>query len=156
MKGIGVFAIIALAVTLGACGASSSSTNPANVNPANGAWSETLSSATAQPLGSFTFTMTQSNATLTGNNMNFANMGSLDECFGTGTVMNGQMGQGMMNGGTMAMNVCWTAANAAGSNCMAMHGNMGMGMHSGSGTFTLTGETPGCTSQQGTFTMTHM
>ena len=156
MKSIGIFALIALAILSSACGGGSSSTNPANTNPANGTWSETLSGATGQPLGSFTFTVAQNDTTLTGTEMNFANIGSLGSCFDTGTVMTGQMGQGMMNGGAMTMSRCWTASNAAGTNCMTMQGNMGMGMHSGSGAFTLTGHTPGCTSQQGTFMMTHM
>lgn len=150
MKGIGMLAVIALAVTLCACGDRSSSTNPAN-----GAWVQTLSTASGQQLGSFTFTMTQNDTALTGCCMNFADMGSLAPCFGTGTLMSGHMGQGMMNGGTMTMTMCWTAPNSAGTNCMSMQGNMGMGMHSGAGTFMLNGQAPGCTSQQGSFTMTH-
>lgn len=90
-----------------------------------------------------------------GTDMNFTSMDSLASCFGTDTVMSGQMGQGMMNGGAMTMSMSWTSPNNAGVNTLIMQGNMGMGMHSGSGTFTLTGGTPGCMSEQGTFTMTH-
>lgn len=151
MKSMGIFAVIVLAAVLSACGGGSSSTNPAN-----GAWAETLSSTTGQALGSFTFNMTQDGTALTATGMNFSNAGSLAPCFGAGTVMSGQMGQGMMNGGAMTMSVCWTAPNAAGTNCMTMQGDMGMGMHSGTGDFTLTGHTSGCTSQQGNFTMTQM
>jgi hypothetical protein len=70
--------------------------------------------------------------------------------------MNGLIQRGMMNGSTLTMTMWWTAPNNTGANSMYMKGNMAMGMGSGSGTFTLTGQAPGCTSQQGTFTMTHM
>src|SRR5262249_55520069 len=122
--------------------------------PTSHAWTEALSHPAGQQLGSFTFTMMQNNTSLTCTNMNFANLGSLDQCFGTGSVMSGEMGQGMMNGGAMTMTVSWTAPNNAGTNTMTMQGNMAMGMASGSGTFTLTGQTPGCMSEQGTYTMT--
>lgn len=108
-------------------------------------------------MGSFTFNMMQNNTSLVGSNMNFANMGSsLAQCFGAGTVMNGSMGSGMMNGGTMTMSMSWTPSGSTQTNTMTMQGNMAMGMGSGSGTFTLTGQTPGCTSQTGNFTMSHM
>jgi hypothetical protein len=151
MKGRGALAAIGLAVTLVACGGSSSS-----MNTADGAWSETLSSSTGQQLGSFTFTVTQNDAAFTGSGMNFTNMQSLAQCFRTGTVMNGLIQHGMMNGSPLTMTMWWTAPNDTGANNMYMKGNMAMGMSSGSGTFTLTGQAPGCTSQQGTFTMTHM
>ncbi len=151
MKSIRVLVLILLAVAMAACGA-----NSARTDPANGAWSEALSSSTGQPLGSFTVSITQNNTALTGSGMNFVNMGSLEQCFGTGTVMSGQMAQGMMNGGTMTMTLSWTAPNNGGTDTLAMQGNMAMGMGSGSGTYTLTGQAPGCVSQQGTYTMTHM
>lgn len=151
MKGIGIFAIIVLAITLGACGGGSSTTT----NPADGAWLEALSSPTGQALGSFTFTITQNGTGLTGTNMNFTGMDSLTPCFGTDAVMSGHMGQGMMNGGAMTMTMSWASPNNAGVNTLTMQGNMGMGMHSGSGTFMLTAGAPGCMSEQGTFTMTH-
>jgi hypothetical protein len=84
MKGIGALAAIVLAVTMVACGGSSSS-----MNTTDGTWSETLSRSTGQPLGSFTFTVTQNDAALTGSDMDFTNMESLAQCFRTGTVMNG-------------------------------------------------------------------
>jgi hypothetical protein len=155
MKSLAMITVIALAITMGACGGGSSASHTTS---ANGTWTETLSSATAQPLGSFTYSITQNNSALTGGNLNFANMGQLDQCFGAGTVMSGQMGQGMMNGGNMGMSMTmsWTAPDNAGTNTMTMQGGMGMSMQSGSGTFVLTGESPGCMSQEGTFTMTHM
>ena len=153
MKNLTVLAILVVTFTLIACGGGSSPA--ANTNPASGSWAETLNNTTGQQLGSFTFDITQNNTNLTGSTMNFANMGSLDQCFGTGTAMSGQMGQGMMNGGTMTMSISWTGLNGAGTNTMMMNGTMAMGMGSGSGTFTLTGQTPGCMSDTGTFAMTH-
>jgi hypothetical protein len=108
-----------------------------------------------QQLGSFTFNMTQNDTALNGSSMNFANIGSLAQCFGAGTVMSGQMGPGMMNGGTMTMTMSWMPSGSTATNTMTMQGTMAMGMGSGSGTFTVTGQTFGCTSQTGTFTMTH-
>jgi hypothetical protein len=85
--------------------------------------------------------------------MNFSNMGDLSQCFGTGTVMNGQMGPGMMNGGTMNMTMSWTPQGSTATNTMVMQGTMANGMSAGSGTFVLTGQSAGCTSQTGRFTM---
>ena len=152
MKRVGVLAAIALVIALVACGGSNSSTT----NPATGAWSETLATSSGQQVGSFTFNMTQNGTALSGSSMTFANMGSLSQCFGNGTTMSGQMGAGMMDGGTMTMTMSWTPSGSMGTNTLTMQGNMAMGMGSGSGTFTLTGQTPGCTSQTGTFSMTHI
>ena len=102
MKRTGTFAAIVLTLALIACGGTTNSSTT-TTNPATGAWSETLTSASNQQLGSFTFNMAQNNTALNGSSMDFANMGSLAQCFGAGTVMSGQMGPGMMNGGTMNM-----------------------------------------------------
>ena len=154
MKRLSVVAAIALAVSLVACGGGLSNTRSAN--PARAEWSASLANSSAQALGSFSFEMMQNNTVLTGTNMNFANMGSLSQCFGAGTLINGQMGPGMMNSHSVTMTMSWTGPQGAGTNTMTMQGNMGMGMGSASGTFTLTGQTPGCTDQMGTFTMTHI
>jgi hypothetical protein len=140
------------ATTLVACGGSTGSTQTSS-NPGTGTWVESLSTTSGQQLGSFTFNMTQNNVMLTGGNMNFSNMGDLSQCFGTGTVMNGQMGPGMMNGGTMNMTMSWTPQGSTATNTMVMQGTMANGMSAGSGTFVLTGQSAGCTSQTGRFTM---
>lgn len=152
MKYARALTVITLGLMLIGCGGSS---NVTPGNPASGAWSETLASPAGQQLGSFTFDITQNNTALTGSTMNFSNMGPLAQCFGAGTVMTGQMGQGMMNGGSMTMSMSWTAPNSTVTNILTMQGNMSMGMGSGSGTFTMTGQTPGCPSETGTFTMSH-
>ncbi len=153
MKYAALLAILTLVSSFIGCGGGSSPT--ASTNPATGAWAETLTSSPGQQLGSFTFDLAQNNTALTGSSMNFANMPSLDPCFGIGTTMTGQMDQGMMNGGTMTMTMSWTGPNGTGTNTLTMNGTMAMGMGSGSGTFTLNGQTPGCMSETGTFTMTH-
>jgi hypothetical protein len=145
--------IIAVATACGGGGTSSQTSTSAN--PATGAWSETLASPAGQQLGSFTFNMAQNSTALSGSNMNFSNMGNLAQCFGSGTVMNGQMGPGMMNGGSMNMTMSWTPQGSSSTNTMTMQGNMAMGMGSGSGTFAMVGQTSGCSSQSGTFSMTH-
>lgn len=154
MKRLGVAVAIALAAALVACGGMSSSPTSPTTNAATGAWSETLASSSSLQLGSFAFDMTQSNTALAAGSMNLANLGLLAPCFGPGTVMSGQMGPGMMNGGAVTMTMSWTSPGG-GTNTLLMQGNMTMGMGSGSGTFTLTGQTSGCASQNGTFTMTH-
>lgn len=152
MKYVVVAAASVLAVLLTACGSNSSSNL---TDPATGAWSETLASSSGQQVGSFTFNMTQNGTTLTGSTMNFANMGTLSQCFGSGTTMSGEMGPNMTNGGTMTMSMSWTPSGGTQTNTLTMQGTMATGMGSGSGSFTLNGQTTGCTSQTGTFTMTH-
>lgn len=144
-----------LALGLIACGGGTSSSTTTTTNPANGTWSETFIGASNQQLGSMNFNMVQNGTSLSASTMDFSQMGGLAQCFGTGTSMVGQMGQGMMQGGTMNMTMTWTPPGTSTTNTMVMQGNMAMGMGSGSGTFTLTGQTPGCTSQTGTFTMLH-
>lgn len=157
MKYVSVLTVIALAMGLAACGGSSSSSPPVVVmNPATGTWSATMASTAGQQLGSFTFNMMQNNTMLSGSNMNFSSMAGLGPCFGAGTVFNGQMGAGMMNGGAVNMTMTWTPPGGASTNTLTLKGTMATGMGSGTGTFTLTGETPGCTSQSGTFSMTRM
>ncbi len=153
MHRLAPFVAFLLSTAMVACGGSSSTTT--TTNPGTGAWTETLATASGQQVASFSFNMTQNGTNLTASNMNFAHMGSLAQCFGAGTVMNGSMGSGMMNGGTMNMTMAWTPAGSTATNTMVMQGNMAMGMGSGSGSFTLTGQTQGCASQTGTFTMTH-
>lgn len=155
MRYLGILGVFALAISLAACGGSSNSsstTTPAN--PGTGAWSATFATVSGQQLGSFSFNMMQNNTMLSGSNMNFGNMGTLGPCFAAGTVMNGQMGAGMMNGGDMDMTMSWTSSGGTSTNTLVMKGTMAMGMGSGNGTFTLTGQTMGCSSQNGTFTMT--
>lgn len=158
MKYVRVLGAIVLATGLAACGGSSSSNSPSQppANPATGAWTETLANASGQQLGMFSFSMMQNGTALSGNNMNFSNMATLGPCFGTGTVMTGQMGPGMMNGGDVNWTMSWTPPGSAATNTLVMKGTMGMGMGSGNGTFTLTGQTPGCTSQTGTFSMSRI
>jgi hypothetical protein len=160
MKRAGAFATILLAAALIACGGATTSSpmkttgTTGTTNTATRAWSETLSNSMNQHLGSFTFNLTQNSTALNGSGMSFANMGSLAQCFGAGTVMSGQMGPGTMNDSTMTMTISWTPSGSTATNTMTMQGTVAMGMGSGSGTFTLTGQMPGCTSQTGTFSMT--
>lgn len=152
MKCVRVTFIIALGLTLVACGGTPSKMPIAH--PPAGAWSLELADSAWQPLGSFTFEISQSDTTLTGSSLKFSNVGRLSECFAAGTVMTGQVDRGMMSTGTMemTMSMSWTATNGVGTNTLTMQGSMTIDMDSASGTFTLTGETPGCMSQTGTFT----
>lgn len=154
MKYVAVLAALALTMALAACGGTSSPSQPVVTNPGTGTWSTTMHSASGQQLGSFTFNMMQNGTALSGNNMDFTQMQSLEPCFGAGTTFSGQMGPGMMNGGTMNMTMSWTPPGSLQTNTLTMNGTMATGMGSGNGSFTLTGQTPGCNSQSGTFNMT--
>jgi len=143
--------IIPLGLALVACGGKPSKMT--STHAASEAWTETLADATWRHLGSFTFDIGLNDTILTGSRMNFVNIGLLAECFGAGTVMTGLLDQEMMKVSTISLSISWTAPNGAGTNTMMMRGAMAIGMESGSGTFTLTGQTPGCISQMGTFTM---
>ncbi len=123
MKAAIAIVTIALAAELLACGNSSSNRN---TNSATGAWTETFSSTSNQALGSMTFNMMQSGATLSGSNMNFSNLGSLTQCFGSGTTLSGQMSGSMMNSGSMTMTMSWTAPGG-GTNTLTLQGSMAMG-----------------------------
>jgi hypothetical protein len=153
MKCVRVTFIIALGLTLVACGGTPS--NMPIAHPPAGAWSLALADSAWQPLGSFTFEISQSDTTLTGSSLNFPNVGRLSECFAAGTVMTGQVDRGMLSTGTMevTMSMSWTDTSSVGTNTLTMQGAMTRDMDSASGTFTLTGETPGCMSQTGTFTI---
>ncbi len=158
MRRVGIAVVMAVAVVLVACGGNASMTAPKTTtsNPTNGARSETLVSSSGQALGSFTFDITQNNTALMGSNMNFTGSVSLAQCFGTGTTMVGQVSPGMVNGGAMSMAISFTPSGSMGTNTLVMQGTMAAGMVSGSGTFTLTGQTAGCSNQTGTFTIISM
>lgn len=138
---------------LSACGDGSSNKQQAN---ATGNWTTTLTSnATGQQTLTFNFGMNQSGNTFTMSNMNFP---VPNECFGSSSVMVGQMmTSGMMSGMQMQITMdMWSNADKSGN-----HLTMQVGMPTGNnnqmtGTFTLAGVTPGCTSQPGTVTMSRM
>jgi hypothetical protein len=146
---------IALTSLLALIGCGSSSNNTTNTgNNATGNWSLTLDGTNGQPVMTFIMGMTQSsNMGLTGNNFNIT-MGS--SCFGPGSTMSGQLAMGGMNGmSTMTMTMA-SGPGPGAQNVLQMQANMPAGMASGTGTWTLTGNTPGCNSDSGTFTMTRL
>ena len=139
---------LALTIFLVACGGGSP-----HAASANGSWSAVLAIPADPQPGTFTFNLTQNNTALSANSLNFSGMGNFSPCFGVGTTLSGSLGLAMMNGGAMTMTMFWTPPGGAATNTMAMQGNLTSDMTSGSGTFTLTGQTSGCVSQLGTFTM---
>jgi len=140
--------VLALATFLSACGSSPSSTS------VNGSWSAALSTSAQPQPGMFSFNLTQSNTTISANTLNFSGLGNLSPCFGVGATLSGNLGPAMMNSSTVAMTVSWTQPGSTATNTMTMQGNLATNMASGAGTFMLTGQTAGCASQSGTFTMT--
>lgn len=146
--------LLAALLLLSACGGDNhSSQQQAN---ATGNWTTTLTnSATGQQTLTFNFGMNQSENTFTMSNMNFP---VANDCFGSNSVMVGQMmTSGMMSGMQMQITMdMWSNSDRTGN-----HLNMQVGMPTGNnsqmtGTFALTGVTLGCTSQTGTVTMKRM
>lgn len=155
------FIAVVLAIALAGCGAVTHIAETSS-SPATGNWTETLLAPSGQQMGTFTFSMTQNSAMFTGSGMNFTNMPlNFAQCFGAGTLMTGQMNGGgmnggMMNGGSMTMTMSWTMPGTTLTNTLTMQGTMSSGMGSATGTFNLVGQTPGCNSQSGSFTMSRM
>lgn len=155
MRVIVLVCTLAGTVLLAACGGGSNSSQQATTP--NGNWTATLTSTgtTQQPI-TFTFGINQNGNTLIVSGMNFTN---LNNCFGTGSVMSGQMmdSGGMMSGMQMQMAMeMWSNSDHTGNHLV-----LTMGMPSGNnnkltGTFTLTGVTSGCQTETGTVTMTRM
>ncbi len=145
---------LSLAFFAAACGTNNSLIGSTS---ASGTWTDSLTSSTGQSLGNVTFTISQTGSTMQGLNMNFSTSPALSQCFGPNTTMNGQMNMqvgmtGMSN--TMSMTVTGNPSGGSVNNTLVMQGAMSSDMNSGTGTYTLTGNTAGCTSQSGVFTMT--
>jgi hypothetical protein len=138
---------LALTISLIACGGSP---HPAS---ANGSWSAVLSTSAGQQPETFTFNLTQNDVTLLANSVTFSGVDNLSSCFGMATTLSGSLSSAV-NGGPMTMTLSGTPPGGIALNTITMQGDMASGMTSGSGTFTLTGQTLGCTSQSGTFAMT--
>ncbi len=151
MKYLPAILLLGLAIVAAGCGNSNSSTNSTN---ASGTWSQAITSSTGQQEGTFTFSLTQNGTSMSGMNMNFSNTPTLSQCFGAGTTMTGQMNMQMGMGGSMTGTMTGSPDGGSVNKTLVMQGAMGPGMNSATGTFTLTGNTTGCTSQTGTFTMT--
>ncbi len=149
-----VIALFGLALVLAGCGGSGGTRNSSNA--ASGFWSVTLNSAAVPPAAgsaqflTFTMSMNQSGNTLTGSNVN---INETNTCFGPGSTISGQLTMGVMGQGN-EMQMTMVSAGAPGAqNALTMTGAMSAMMNGASGSFTLTGVTPGCVSTTGTFTM---
>ncbi len=145
-----LFGCVLILAGCGGAGATSS-------QPASGFWSVTLTNPASPESGqvlSFTFTLTQNGNSLAGSSLN---LNEPTSCFGPTTSISGQLTPGMAQ--AMPMQIVMISANSgAGQNQLVMTGTMtpaANGATNGaSGSFTLTGATPGCVSTSGTFTMT--
>lgn len=145
--------------TLFLIGCGGSGTSPVQVQSADGNWSATTATPTTGPtLPTFTFTMMHGSGSMM--TMSNFQMVTTTACFGPGSVMttSGQMTGGMMGGmmgpGTQITMDLWSDAAHTG-NHLTMVMVMNSGMNGMTGTYTLTGVTPGCSSGSGTLTMTH-
>jgi len=147
MRCLVIATAFALTISLIACGGSP---HPAS---ANGSWSAVLSTSAGQQPETFTFNLTQNDITLLANSVNFSGIDNISMCFGMATTLTGSLSSSV-NGGPMTMTMSGTQPGGIALNTVTMQGNMAAGMTSGSGTFTLAGQTSDCASQSGTFTMT--
>jgi outer membrane lipopolysaccharide assembly protein LptE/RlpB len=143
MKTVGTIIVLGIAILLAACGSN------ANGN-INGNWTASLmESNSSTPVFAFTTTLTQnSNGGLSVTNLTFT---TNSPCFATGSTATGGFTlSGNQNGvtaGGFQMNIQSTGAS---SNVLALQGTVNN--NTITGTWTLTGVTPGCTGS-GTFTM---
>lgn len=149
---------LVLVLVMGGCGGSGTTQPQPQSQSANGTWMTTSASPASGPTPpNFSFSMMGG----AGSMMNISHMQMINTtaCFGPGSVMTstapmsgGMMSGGMMGPGTQIVMDLWSDAAHTGNHLnmvMVMNGNMD-GM---SGTYTLTGVTPGCLSGSGTISM---
>lgn len=146
-------ALLLTGVVLVGCGGGNMSHTPSQVQAADGNWTAPQATpATGPTLPTFTFTMKYCCGSMM--NMSQFQMATTTACFGPGSVMTttGQMSGGMMGPGTQITMDLWSDAAHTGN-----HLNMVMVMNAAmtgmTGTYTLTGVTPGCSSGSGTISM---
>jgi hypothetical protein len=147
MKQFGIVFFLAIALILTACGGGSSSSNTLTGN-----WTATLTNTDQTPAFVFTTSLTQSNgSTVTGTNLTFT---TSTGCFTSAASQTGSfILSGNFNGnmtGTFQLTI--TSATPSG-NTLTLQGNVNN--NAITGTWTLSGLTPGCTGT-GNFTFTRM
>jgi hypothetical protein len=123
-------------------------------NSAGGTWAASLSDNTGLPIGTFNLAIAQSGNNMTVSNTDFSGIPALSACFASGTKMTGQMTSQMGTGGQSNMvtfNMTGSAHGGSVNNTFVMQGILSAGQAAGS--FTLTGNTSGCTSMTGMFAM---
>lgn len=151
------YLMVGILVTMG-CGGSGSTHSSSQMAPATGTWATTSAIPATGPVPpGFSFTMMEGSGSM----MNLSGMKMLNTtgCFGEGSHMvtnapmsGGMMGGGMMGPGTQVVMDLWSDAAHTGNHLhmvMTMNGSMD-GM---TGTYTLEGVTPGCTSGSGSISM---
>jgi hypothetical protein len=149
--------VLALILSLVACGSGSSnglgSTNtPGNVN---GNWTANLVNANGTPVFDFTLSLTQnSDNSVVGTNLTFS---TATPCFGEATTVSGGVGAtGNLSGSVNALftlSVQSGPAGATGNNTLNLQGTVNN--NTITGTWVVTGFTSGC-SGSGNFTMTRL
>jgi len=148
MKQFGIATLVAVGLMLVACGGGSSSGS----NTVTGNWTATLTNTDDTPAFVFTTSLTQSNgSTVTGANLTFT---TSTGCF---TSAASQTGSFVLSGNfnsniTGAFQLTITSATPSG-NTLTLQGTVNN--NAITGTWTLTGLTPGCTGS-GNFTLTRM
>jgi hypothetical protein len=151
--------VMLASLVLTGCGGGGAAQAPMQATSADGTWAATTANPTTGPTPpTFSFTMTHNSGSMM--TMGNLQMVVTTGCFGPGSVMTttGQMSGGMMGGmmgpGTQITMDLWSDAAHTG-NHLTMVMVMNSGMNGMTGTYTLTGVTPGCSSGSGTITMTH-
>jgi hypothetical protein len=145
MKQFGIAIVLALGLILVACGGGNSSSS----NTMAGNWTATLTNTDGTPAFAFTTSLTQGNVTVvTGTNLSFT---TSTACFTSGGSQTGSFVlSGNVNGNiTGAFQLTITSGTPSG-NTLVLQGTVNN--NTITGTWTLTGLTPGCTGS-GNFTM---
>ncbi len=149
-----MIALLVSVLALAACGGSGARSS----QPANGFWSVTLTNPASPENGqvlSFTFNMNQNGNALTGSSMN---LNEPTSCFAQDSTISGQLAAGAGQAMGMQVTVVSGPSLGTGQNQLVLSGTMtpasNGAVNGATGTFVLTGVTPGCVSTSGTFTMT--
>jgi hypothetical protein len=148
MKHFAALALLAACAVLVGCGGSNSA-NPATIN---GNWTASLTEAN-QAYGTLGLSMvTNSDGTLTVSNLTIT---APSPCFEGGTTATGSFTlSGNFNGNVTGTFGLVVKSEGSATDTLTLNGSANGNMISG--TWTLNGQFPGCTSGNGTFKMTRM
>ena len=146
MKQLGIAMLLALGLTLGACGGGNSSSS----NAINGNWTATLTNPDGTAAFAFTTTLNQSSGTVV--SVSTFNLTTSEPCFGTAGTETGSFAlTGTANGNVTGSYQMTIQSGSPSGNVLTLNGTVNGGTITG--TWTLTGT--GCTGN-GTFTVTKM
>lgn len=152
-KKLSVLCSFALVLLLAGCQNSISRLTYAEAG--TGWWTESLTSARGQHLGTLRFIVAQNGSALSMSHIDFSGSPQLEKCFAKAPIMTGVLTPGTVAGGAVTINLSYAPLSGGPTNNLTMEGSFAKNMDSGSGNFTLSGELPGCGKDSGSFILSH-